>query len=308
MKIVDYIKKLFKSFRKNDVREKIRIVRHKLTAAVSPTADLLAASPVYKETEFVSSYGKRFIASWRAFLPSRNKANPNQPFLSLLNPALARAVLLLDQLDDYVSKQMDEVIHVEGITYQKATVLRLIDLLDFFADYAIRQMSYLIASETNLSVFEKPDTRPFSKAEDEFLLGANELAYFRLIELLSNDPKVILQQIVKVQDTIVLGDTTRNALNAASTDPLRLDFLPVVSNVALWLGERQVDRDAETLERSMKEERYIKLRLEALRQKLASGHPDASAESKINNLDRELTLVRSKIQSIVGKLQAGTQP
>ena len=305
MKIVDYIKKLFKSFRKNDVREKIRIVRHKLTTAVVPTASLLAASPIYKETEFVSAYGKRFIAAWRAFLPSRNKANPSQPFLSILNPALAHAVLLLDQLDEYVSKQMDEVIHVEGITYQKATVLRLIDLLDFFTDYAIRQMSYLIASETNLSVFERPDGRPFSKSEDEYLLGSNEVAYFRLIELLSNDPKVILQQIIKVQDSIVLGDTTRNALNAAQTDPLRLDFIPVVSSVALWLGERQVDRDAETLERSLKEERYIKLRLEALRQKIASGQADASVEAKVNNLDRELTLVRSKVQSIVSKLQVG---
>ncbi len=302
MILIEYVKKFFSSFKKNEIRERIRTVKHLLSNPVLQTVEVLDNDDQYKELDFKSTYAKKFIASFIQATPVRSKADRNKPYLSILRPAVVNAIALMDLLDEYVSKQLDEVIQIEGMTYQKATVLRLIELINFFGDYSIRQLSYTIASETNISAFSQIDHRPFSKDEETYLVGSNQVAFIRMIELLSNDPKSILQQIFKIKDVVIDEETSKVGLGSGD-DPLRLGFIPIVSNIIMWNGIRQVDLDAERLDRAQKEERVIKMRMEALRQRIALGQADARTESILTNYDRELTLKRNQIKEMERKMQ-----
>lgn len=302
MNILEYVKKFFSSFKKNEIRERIRTIKFALSNPLMQTVETLAHDNQYKELEFSSDYGKKFIKAWLNWVPSKVKSDRDQPYLSVLRPAVVNAIALLDYLDEYVHKQLDDVIHIEGITYQKATVLRLIEFVQFFEDYAMRQLTYLVTSETNILAFSHPDGRPFSKNEEEWLQGSNMAAYFRMIELLSANPKDILNNVLRVKDEIVTEESSRPTLGEGN-DPLRLNFIPIVGTVAMWVGVYKVNRDAERLDRAQKEERVIKLRLEALRQRNASGQPDARIESNITNFERELTLKRNELAEYTRKMQ-----
>lgn len=302
MDLFNYVKRFFSSFKKNEIRERIRTVKHLLSSPVLQTVETLSTDDQYKEMSFVSNYGKKFIASWLTNIPSRARADRNQPYLSMLRPAVVNAIALLEQLDEYVSKQLDDVLLIEGMTYQKATVLRVIELLNFFGDYSIRQLTYLVASETDITAFGKVDGRPYPKDEEKFLEGSNQLAYFRMIELLSNDPKSVLQQILKIRDNIITQEDSIPTLGP-SDDPLRLGFIPLVSDIIMWNGIRQVELDASRLDRAVKEERTIKARMQQYHNKLATGHGDARTESIIANYERELILTRNKIKDMTHKLQ-----
>lgn len=295
MDIIAFVKKLVSSFGKKDVREKVRMIKNRLTTTVLVSIGLIEQANEYDEDKFQSSYGVGFLKSFLGMIP-KNKLVRTNPYLSLLKICSVNAVALLDLLDEYVDKQLDETIQIEGITYQKSTVLRLIELLDFYTDYAMRQLSSLVACETNISAFQRPDGKPFSKREEEYL-ASNQVAFFRMMELLVNDPKKILSTVIHITDTIVIGDQSAMT-RATADDPLRLQFIPVVSDFLLWRGKRQVDRDMALLDRSVREERNIRMRLEALRQYQASGHSDARTETVINNYERQLTLVRSEIDTL----------
>lgn len=300
MNILDAIKRLLPSFGRKDVREKIRVISSKLMEIVIPM--LAMYSEGLKDKELKSSFGKVFIAKLLQFLPS-NVGSGNAPYVKVLTACNANLVKLLDQLSDYVGKHMLDQIHIEGITYQKATVLRLIELADFFVDYTSRHLQVLVAYETDMTAFGKGDLPSTTKAERNYLLD-NRNAYFQLIELFYEDPKTILAKVMNIPEVLVVdtevGDVP--ALTGGAADPLQLGIIPGVSRVFHWIGIRKVDWEIERYERAKKEKRSIELRLEALRQKMA-GMVDARTEAIIDGYERELIMVRDNISRMEANAQ-----
>lgn len=292
MTIASFISNLASSFGKKDVREKLRIITSKINEVVIPTFETTVEEGVYKQ--HVSSYGKSFDAAFRQFLPSNMRGHP-QAYPLVMRSACDNSVKLLDLIADYIGDQLGESVHVEGLTYQKASVLRLIEFADFFADYSIRHMACLVASETNITAFQKPDGKAFTNSESEYL-RIHLMAYFRVLELFANDPKKAMATVGKIPEVLLSGTEEKEvpALAGASADPLHLNLIPGVSSIFHWIGIRLVDWEIERYERAKKEKRDVEMRLEALRQKNA-GRVDAHTETVINNYERELTLLRSKI-------------
>lgn len=292
MDIVNFIRDMLPSFTKKDVREKLRIIARKISDVIQPSLELIAQE--INEASVKSAYAKGFLKDFLAMLPPRLR-NGQNPYFTILNVALNNASKLVEHLDNYVGKNLPETVNIEGLTYQKGSVLRLIELLDFFTDYASRQLAYLIASETNIEAFDRPDGKPYTQAELNYI-NNNLGAYLKMLDLLYNDPKKLMTQIESIPE-IIMGDTPVGevpALAGAAADPLYLGSIPGISNAFHWVGLRKVDYDIERYEKALKEKRDIANRLESLRMK-RSGNPDAQAEAIIDGYERELTLVRAKI-------------
>lgn len=298
MKPLEFIRRLLPTFGKKDVREKLRLALSKLADVVGPALDTL--SQALPTGVFTSVYGKEFLAAFLKFVPSRVR-NLRNPLLETIEQAKDHALKLGELLTDHTAKVLKDTIHVEGITYQTVTVLRLIEIIDFFGDYTSRFMLRLVTAETNVLVFQSPEKGELSKAEIEWL-DNNRAAYFRILELLYDDPRVIMGKLHAIPELVVSDGGNAipvPALMGGAGDPLELGVVPLLSGLFTAVGIRSVNRDIERYERAKKERRAIEMRLEALTQS-ARGDADARTQSIIEGYERELVLVRAKIATMEG--------
>lgn len=294
MKPLEFIRKLLPSFGKKDVREKLRTAIAKLTDIIGPTLENFGA--VFQVGKFVSKFGQEFNASFLKFVPSQIR-NLRNPLLETIERAKDNAVKLGELLTDHSAKVLKDTIHVEGITYQTVTLLRLIEVLDFFGDYTSRLMLRLVTAESNVQYFNASEQGELSKAEIDYL-DANRAMYFRILELLYDDPRVIMSKLTSIPEVIVNQSgsdvTPIPALMGGAGDPLELGVVPLLSGMFTAIGIRNVNREIERYERTKKESRAIQMRLEALNQG-GRGAIDARTQSIIEGYERELVLVRAKL-------------
>jgi hypothetical protein len=293
MKPLEFIRKLLPSFGKKDVREKLRTAIAKLTDIIGPTLENFGQ--VFQAGKFTSKFGQEFNASFLKFVPSQIR-NLRNPLLETIERAKDNAVKLGELLTDHSAKVLKDTIHVEGITYQTVSLLRLIEILDFYGDYTSRLMLRLVTAESNTQCFNAPEQGELSKAEIDYL-DANRAMYFRILELLYDDPRLIMGKLTSIPEIIVNqgGDAVPvPALMGGAGDPLELGVVPLLSGMFTAIGIRNVNREIERYERTKKESRAIQMRLEALNQG-GRGAIDARTQSIIEGYERELVLVRAKL-------------
>lgn len=299
MKALDFIRKLLPSFGKKDVREKLRLAVSKLADIVGPALENFGQ--VFQAGKFSSKFGSEFNASFLKFVPSNIRSLRN-PLLETIERAKDNAIKLGDLLTDHSAKVLKDTIHVEGITYQTVSLLRLIEILDFFGDYTSRLLLRLVTAESNSQVFNSPEQGELSKAEVDYL-DANRAMYFRILELLYEDPRLIMGKLTSIPEVIVnqSGDAAPvPALMGGAGDPLELGVVPLLSGMFTAVGIRNVNREIERFERTKKEKKAIEMRLEVLNQG-GRGAVDARTQSIIEGYERELVLVRAKLAQMEGR-------
>lgn len=294
MNIIQYVKKLVLSkMGKKDIRDKLRTVMQKLEEVVLASIQSILETPTLLTA--TSQYGIKFTNDFMRMLPSslRSKTTP----YAVIQRSLEHASKLATLLDDFVGKDMPEQIYIDGITYQRATVLRLVELLDFTVDYASRQACYYTAAEMAVTG-DDVSKLPFTKAE-EMAIVSQQAAYFKAIELLYADPKTIMANLDKIPEVVITTDAGTDIATALSpgADALSLGVIPIVSSLFLFIGERKADWDYERYERCKKERKDIELRIEMMRQR-KNGQVDARSESILKGYERELTLVRDRIAQL----------
>lgn len=293
MNILEFIKSMsFRKIFKKDLRDRLSVIRQKFEEVVMPSLeDIISNEHLRKPT---NKYGQTFLNDFRKQLPSNLRSTTE---FEIIMRSVTNAVELCSLLEDLVSKEIPDTLYIDGITYQKATVLRVISLLDFTADYASRQLCYYISAEV------KNDERPFTKAE-ESEIKVKQHSYFKSIALFYDTPKNIIANIAKLPE--VLLDIDPNGSPAANmatqTDTLKLNFIPGVTFFFEFIGTRMADWDFERYERARKERKQIEMQIELLKQR-SSGNVDARTEAIIKGYEKELTLLREKISRMEDKVR-----
>lgn len=299
MKALEFIRKLLPTFGKKDVREKLRLAVSKLADIIGPTLENFGS--VFQAGKFASRYGQEFNAAFLKFVPSNIRSLRN-PLLETIERAKDNAIKLGDMLTDHTAKVLKDTIYVEGITYQTVTVLRLIEILDFFGDYTSRFMLRLVTAESNTQYFNAPENGELSKSELAWL-DEHRAIYFRILELLYEDPKVIMTKVMSIPEIIVAQGEEAvpvPALMGGAGDPLQLGVVPLLTPMLTAIAIRRVNNDIEKYERAKKERQAIQMRLEVLSQG-GRGAVDARTQSIIEGYERELVLVRAKIAQMEGR-------
>lgn len=301
MKLFNVIKKFFyDSFTKRDINDRIRSIMQKYDEVVIPLIPKVETAFLGKPP--VSDYAVKFLADFNQTLPSNLRKVGLTSYITISLRSIKNARELLTLLEGKVNNELPDVLYVDGITYQKATILRLIELLDFTADYASRQLCYYVASESNAIALGKSKSElPYTKAEEVAILTYQN-SYFKTLELFHQPPKNILQTLSRIPEVMLSGDEKADlpSARASDLDPLTLGVIPMVSSLFLWAGEIQVDREIARYERAKKERRDVEMRIEVLKQH-QSGQVDARTESILNGYTRELTLLRDKIETLERK-------
>lgn len=213
---------------------------------------------------------------------------------SLVLSQLAEGFPLLEKVvnQQFKSSAMNKL----GLTYQKATVLRLLSQIRFTSRYARRALHYMYSKETP-SAFKQLDATPaFSPGEVKWL-EENAVVYCRLIKLFAEPMNKILAKVESIPDAIfdVEKDASVEAVvGARKMDPLGLGFVPVISDIIWFFGSRWVEYQAAELEEAREERLTLELRLAQLRS-AQNGENDAAQDKVIKVNEQRLRDVTYKV-------------
>lgn len=287
MNLIQYVKDLIGTFKKDDVKNKVRILIARITDYILPSVEQLRGVGVFK-----SDLHKTYISDNRAFLSFRTKSNtrdigPKSSWIDMLEVACKNAITILERLP--LDQRLPATITVEGITYSTASVLKLVNSIDLYVEYTSRLMYHLVQYESGVPYRMTPlDTK---------FLSNNQSAWITTLGLLLRDPEALLKDLSNEPELVV--GSPREVF--ANSDVERLNFIPGVTPLFKRIGITLVNWELERTERLKLEKRGIESAIERYRQQ-SLGQYDARSEMLMENWRNELVLVNQKISRMEGSV------
>jgi hypothetical protein len=287
-RILDFLRTLTPTFTKDEVKEKLRLVAQALSKTI---AVYLSAANAFKDGH-KSQAGQAFEANFKRSVKTNLRGNP----IEVIQQILQNISNLGDLLSALVEKNYNKDVTIEGLTYKRAEILRTLGFMDFTTTYARQLLHYLLASQANVQAKTLPAGQERPKPEIEFLTQ-NQAAFFTLLITFALPANEILKKIDAIPD-IGVGDndeiTIHPTVGLMRLDPLKNNFVPVVTpmfmNIGIWWAQRQVAR----YERLVEDVRVIEYRVEQLRLQ-AAGKEDAQLERTIAKYEEYLNDLAEKI-------------
>lgn len=176
-----------------------------------------------------------------------------------------------------------------GLTYQKATLLRVISMAGFVSRYSRRVLHYTYSKEVP-AAFKGVDATPAFKNGEVKWLEENAVSFARLIKLFAEPMPKILAKIDSVPD-IVFDENKVEAVESVTgprkLDPLGLGFVPVLSDIVWFFGSRWVEHQAAVLQEAREERATLELRLAQLRA-AKEGNSDPASDKVIRITEERL--------------------
>ena len=287
MNLVQYVKDLIGTFKKEDVKNKVRILISRLTDYVLPSVEQLRAIPSFKSDLYVE-----YIEKNNAFKSFRNKSTIKEithrsSWIDMLSVAGKNAIDILERLP--LDNRLPATITVEGITYSTANVLKLINSIDTFVEYTSRFIYHLTQFESGV---------PYRMNNHDIkFLEQKQASFLSTLGLLLRSPDKLLEDLSKEPELVV--GSQREVFSSDTVE--RLNFIPVVTPLFKRIGITMVNWELERSERLKLEKRGIETAIERYRQQ-SLGQNDARSEMLMEGWRNELVLVNQKIARMEGSV------
>lgn len=282
MRIDKFIEGLLPSFKKDNLRDELELIRKELNETI----------PVYQEAgAFLAKHrfnGKdvqSFEKAWQRTVKTQFRGN----FVVVTQQTLERALENTVIIEKIVNDEFVADVFREGMTFVRANAIQYIEQLGFAVRYARKLLNFVLYEETMES-----DKRAGtvgagpSKAEkewlftktDAFLLAINNLSLTKQ-ELEKNFQSI--PQAVADPDRIAL--VTDN-VGITRTDPFKFNFIPTSINPFFYIGKKIAEYQVSRYDAAITERKSLELRL--LNMKLQSeGRNDPKLQQSIEyNEDR----------------------
>lgn len=288
MKILEFLRQMVPSFKREDVTEKLRQLREALEDQTIPPHEQLVAEPVKARSKPMQDYDKAFAKA----VDTPFRGNWAEVTLAVLRNILANVGFF----EALVDKNYSRDIIAAGITFKKGEILRLIAIADFTATYARQQMLYLLAAEGNVDAktLQVGKERPLPELK---WLEANRAGFFRCLNLMALKSADLSKALDDIPDMIVNEDTAVNAeqtVGAVKLDPFATGLIPITWNPFYYIGVRMANREKARMDRAKNEKRAMEFRIEQLRLQ-ARGESDAKLEKTIEFYEDEVNILAAKI-------------
>lgn len=296
MRILDFLRQLATSFTKDELKEKLRILGQALQKALETFMN--AEQTPGLNGQFKSKAGKQFEADLNKVVRVPPKLTP----ISLIRMVISNMSTTLELLSAIAEKSYGKDIVVEGITYKRAELLRTLGYMDFVVAYSMQLLHYLSVAEA--SVISKDKAEGAERPRPELAwLKQNQQAYFTLLATFMKPSREIAHLIESIPD-IVIGEDDEKVIapqvGLMKLDPLKNNFVPGVSSVALAIGIWWSTLQVAKYERLKEDARSIQMRLEQLRLQ-AEGKADAQLERTIAKYEGYLNDTAEKIAKMEAK-------
>lgn len=303
MKITEYLKRLFHSISRNQITASCdktidSIQKHTLPAYVT-------AAGFFKEHKLSSDESADFITGYKTKVGLKGGQN----IVESIHDVLQRTMGLLQSIGERSDALFADVESTIGMTFQKATYLRLISSASFANDYARQFLNYLYAAETSkLAPSDNPLANTLTPAERKYV-EANFDNFCVIMAILAGDQKDVMEAIDDLPDAIVSEkseQTLLGSLGSRKLDPLGFNNLiaPVTLSVR-WnpfylIGILVADFQVAQYKAADDEVSLLGLRRLNL-EKLHAKKPDARLQQEIDYLANRVSKARHTLMTMEQK-------
>lgn len=293
MRILDYVRRLASSFSKDELKERLRIFSQAIQKSIE--AFMNAETTI---TAFKSKAGKEFESE----LGKGVRMPPRMTAFGYIRQVLTNMSVTAEMLSSIAEKSAGHDIVIEGINYRRAELLRTLGYMDFVVDYSMRLLHYILVAEASVVSKEHSEGQERPRPELAWLKD-NRKAFITLLGTFSRPSREIVTLIESIPEITISDDDEKviaPQVGLAKLDPLKNNFVPLVSDLALafgmWWAQLQVAR----YERLKEDARSIQLRLEQLRLQ-AQGKNDAQLEATISKYERFANETAEKVAKMEAK-------
>lgn len=282
----DFFKSLLPSFEKKKLLESCDLVEQNVINVLLPIIQTtLNITDEYGVKINTAPMAVKFqkevqrFASKVKFLPVHTRN-----YATILNEVMQRMMKKEEYLRMYIKQNFSNIVVRQGLTFQHHQVIRLIDLMNYYVNYAITMTHQIIYEDINAAALAGP--KPLLDVQIKEL-NANFLTFVRLTEIFAMDEQNF-EQIVQETADIVIEEavgTDALAINGdLNTDPLRVGFMPVVGTAILLVRNQILVYQIKKYERNKLVKQCLELRLLSLRQQQEDGDPDPQIQRSIEAL------------------------
>jgi hypothetical protein len=293
MRILDYVRQLAASFTKDELKERLRIFAQGLQKAIETFMSAETSITMLK-----SKAGKEFEAE----LSKGIRLPPKMTPFGYIRQVLANMSITAELLGAIVEKSYGKDIVIEGITYRRAELLRTLGYMDFVVNYSMQLLHYILVAEASLVSKEHPEGQERPRPELAWLKD-NRRAFITLLQTFSRPSREIASLIESIPEISIGEDDDKiiaPQVGLGKLDPLKNNFVPVVSDVAMAIGIWYAQTQVAKYDRLKEDARSIQLRIEQLRLQ-SEGKSDAQLESVIAKYERFLNQTSEKIAKMEAK-------
>lgn len=287
---------LVPNFERSRIVEELELARKNLVEETLPPFKSVTEAKIFVGTSpFKSAAIKRINNIYIRETGARsNFVNSLAVVLSNLSEGLGS----VDQaIDDYFKTESVAKI---ALTYSKLSLLRIISLVNFFTLYSRRVLLYTYGKEVpELGKAYGTMPEPFTKGEVKWL--EDHLVNFcRCAKIFAQPMRTTLNTLETIPDIVYdpgKEDDVNSMVGKQKIDPLRLGFVPGVSDIIWFLGSRYMEYQAEGFKRAKEERQSLELRLA---QMLAAkqGQSDAAQDKVIQVTEQRLRDLNYKISKM----------
>lgn len=287
---------LVPNFERSRIVEELELARKSLVEETLPPFKSVAEAKIFVGTSpFKSAAIKRINNIYIRETGARsNFVNSLAVVLSNLSEGLGG----IDQaIDDYFKTESVAKI---ALTYSKLSLLRIISLINFFTLYSRRVLLYTYGKEVpELGKAYGTMPEPFTKGEVKWL--EDHLVNFcRCAKIFAQPMRTTLNTLETIPDIVYdpsKEDDVNSMVGKQKIDPLRLGFVPGVSDIIWFFGSRYMEYQAEGFKRAKEERQSLELRLA---QMLAAkqGQSDAAQDKVIQVTEQRLRDLNYKISKM----------
>lgn len=293
MNVLQFLRSMLPSFKRNDVSERLRAIREDLINQTIPPYETAAA-----DFRNHSAKSKVFIEFDKAFLKGVDSAFKGN-FIEQSHLILKNLQANFDFIENLVDDNYSQDIVVAGITYKRAQILQYIAIAGFAVDYARRVLLYVLASEANVKARTLTDGKERPIPEIKWL-ETNRGAYFRAMTVLAVKERDLSAMFNNIPDITVSDDVESTAdatLMRQKIDPMNFNVIPIGANPFHFIGVRWANWQVAKYQRAKEEKRALEFRLEQLRGQ-RSGEEDPRLERSIAYYEDEVNRLASKISKM----------
>lgn len=217
--------------------------------------------------------------------------------------AMENAIALRPFLEQCINRDIGKQVVTASLTFNKCTLLQLLDLISFFTLYSGTLINYITAEE----IAAMPDSNIAVKG-----VGPNDLQYLQIrsitfgiaVRVLATPQTKLKADYAEIPEAVFDEDTYNDlvkSFGSKSTDPLGLSAVPFPLSIIYRLNmswtEWQMDNYDEVCEAAKASEYRILL----FKKQLAEGKGDAALDKLIEKHEKQLDSLKRKRERLEKK-------
>jgi len=318
MSILNYIRKLLPSFKKDRVIEDARIIRTELETV--SIASYKEAEKVFTKWDFKSKEMQDYIKIFNRNIKSSSAFGNKDNIVVSIRKGLEALLVSHELVEEKLQKYLEEDIIADGITCLKANLIQCLEGISFVSKYSYKFLNFIYVAETAEvtnydDLIDDKNYKPGSGNSKSYIsdnFSPADLAYlensfvpfcitFGALTKTKAEFEKIIDKIPDIVITSSNSDAISSTIDKDKLSPFALNgliqgpnpsvFDNPIYHFALMVAEYQANRYKESKE-SKKVLELRLLNLEMIKQK----NPDAK-------LQKEIEYIQSRIQGFDYKIK-----